>query len=372
MNKKIAVLPGDGIGPEIMIEALKVLRKIEELFGHKFEYDEGLIGGSAWDKYGEHFPKETIEIAEKSEAILFGSVGGPVDKQMEPKWKNCETNSILAIRKHFNFNVNLRPVKLYSALKDACVLRSDIVEKGIDMLCVRELSQDVYFGKHETSGEVGERHAFDEMAYDEKVIEAIAHVAFRAAQLRKKKVTSVDKANVLNCSKLWREVVMTVAKNYPDCLLEHVLVDNMSMQVIKRPGDFDVILMPNMFGDIISDEVSVFAGSLGMLPSASLNARGFGLAAHAARHAALALYEPSSGSAPDIAGKGIANPIGQILSAAMMLKFSFGMDKEHDAIIAAVEKTLAKGFRTGDIADGGKFVSTSEMGNKIVENLLII
>lgn len=357
MNKKIAVLAGDGIGPEIMAEALKVLKKTEEVFGHKFEIKEGAIGGSAWEKHGEHFPKETVEVAENSEAILFGSVGGPVDKQMEPKWKNCETNSILAIRKHFNFNVNLRPVKLYSALKDSCVLRADIVEKGIDMLCVRELSQDVYFGKHEVSGEMGMRHAFDEMSYDEKVIEAIAHAAFKAAQLRKKKVTSVDKANVLSCSKLWREVVTGVAKTYPDCILEHVLVDNMSMQVIRRPGDFDVVLMPNMFGDIISDEVSVFAGSLGMLPSASLNERGFGL------------YEPSSGSAPDIAGKGIANPIGQILSAAMMLKFSFGMNEEHDAILGAVEKTLAEGFRTADIADGGKTVSTSEMGTGIAENL---
>lgn len=357
MNKKIAVLAGDGIGPEIMVEALKVLGKIVEIFGHKFEFIEGLIGGSAWGKYGEHFPKETIEIAENSDAILFGSVGGPINDQMNPKWKNCETNSLLAIRKYFNFNVNLRPVKLYSALKNVCVLRSDIVEKGIDMLCVRELSQDVYFGKHETNGEVGSRHAFDEMCYDEKVIEAIAHAAFKAAMLRKKKVTSVDKANVLNCSKLWREVVSGVAKNYQDCVLEHVLVDNMSMQVIKRPADFDVILMPNMFGDIISDEVSVFAGSLGMLPSASLNAGGFGL------------YEPSSGSAPDIAGKGIANPIGQILSAAMMLKFSFGMGEAHDAIVMSVEKTLNEGFRTGDIADGGKAVSTAEIGARIVENL---
>lgn len=354
---RLAVLAGDGIGPEIMAEAIKVLRKIEELFEHKFEFSEGLIGGSAWEKYGEHFPKETIEIAEDSEAILFGSVGGPVDKQMEPKWKNCETNSILAIRKHFNFNVNLRPVKLYSALRDACVLRKDIVEKGVDMLCVRELSQDVYFGKHEISGEVGMRHAFDEMCYDEKVIENIAHAAFKAAMRRRKKVTSVDKANVLHCSKLWREVVTNVAKNYPECELEHVLVDNMSMQVIKRPGDFDVILMPNMFGDIISDEVSVFAGSLGMLPSASLNSANFGL------------YEPSSGSAPDIAGKGIANPIGQILSAAMMLKFSFGMGEAHDAIVDAVEKTLAEGFRTVDIADGGKSVGTKEMGDRIVQNI---
>ncbi len=354
---RLAILSGDGIGPEIMAEALKVLIKIEEIFGCKFVFIEGLIGGSAWEKYGDHFPKETLQIAEKSDAILFGSVGGPIDKQLEPKWKNCETNSILAIRKYFNFDVNLRPVKLYSALKNSCVLRADIVEKGVDMLCVRELSQDVYFGKHEMSGAVGERHAFDEMCYDEKVIEVIAHAAFKAAMVRRKKVTSVDKANVLNCSKLWREVVTNVAKNYPECILEHVLVDNMSMQVIKRPDDFDVLLMPNMFGDIISDEVSVFAGSLGMLPSASLNRKGFGL------------FEPSSGSAPDIAGKGIANPIGQILSAAMMMKFSFGMGEAHDAIVSAVEKTLAQGLRTGDIADGGKAVSTAEIGSRIAENV---
>jgi len=354
---KIAILAGDGIGPEIMHEAVKVIRKIEEVFGHKFELVEGLIGGAAYEKFGEHFPKETVEIAESVEAILFGSVGGPVDKQMEPKWRNCETNSILAIRKHFNFNVNLRPVKLYEALKNACVLRSEIVEKGIDMLCVRELSQDVYFGKHEISGEVGQRRAFDEMMYDENVIEAIAHEAFRAAMLRRKKVTSVDKANVLSCSKLWREVVINVSKEYPECVLEHVLVDNMSMQIIRRPYDFDVIVMPNMFGDIISDEASVFAGSLGMLPSASLNVSGFGF------------YEPSSGSAPDIAGKGIANPIGQILSVAMMFKYSFGMTAEHDAIIEAVEKTLKDGVFTGDIAGGGESVSTKEMGDSIVKNI---
>lgn len=353
---RLAVLSGDGIGPEIMAEAIKVLRKTEEIFGCRFELVEGLIGGSAWEKHGEHFPKETIGIAENSEAILFGAVGGPVAKQMEPKWKNCETNSILAIRKHFNFSVNLRPVKLYSALRDACVLRLDIVEKGIDILCVRELSQDVYFGKHEISGEAGARHAFDEMSYDEKVIEAIAHAAFKAAMGRRKKVTSVDKANVLSCSKLWREVVTKVAKNYPECEIEHILVDNMSMQVIRRPFDFDVVLMPNMFGDIISDEASVFAGSLGMLPSASLNAEGF------------ALYEPSSGSAPDIAGKGIANPIGQILSVALMLKYSFGMSDAHDLIIAAVEEALNGGYRTKDIfleKSNCRLCTTVEMGDLI-------
>lgn len=352
--KKIAVLAGDGIGPEIMEEATKVLTRVGEIYGHKFEFQEAQIGGAAWDKYGEHFPKETREACESCDAILFGSVGGPVDKQLDPKWKNCETNSILAVRKYFNFNVNLRPVKIYQELKDSCVLRADIVERGIDLLCVRELSQDIYFGEHKTVGDAGGRRATDIMMYDEAVIEKIAHAAFKAAMKRRKKVTSVDKANVLDCSKLWREVVSKIAKEYSDCEFENVLVDNMSMQVIRRPYDYDVILMPNMFGDIISDEVSVFSGSLGMLPSASLNSRGF------------ALFEPSGGSAPDIAGQGIANPIGQILSSAMMLKYSFGMHEEHDAIVKAVNLALREGYRTRDIAAvEHTFVSTDVMGDAI-------
>ncbi|MEK7672832.1 MAG: 3-isopropylmalate dehydrogenase [Patescibacteria group bacterium] len=357
MNKKIAVLAGDGIGPEIMEEALKVLTRIGEIFGHQFEFKDGFIGGAAWDEYESHFPQETVAICEGSDAILFGSVGGPVDKQHEPRWKNCEVNSILAIRNHFSFGINLRPVKIYPQLKDACVLRPEIIEKGVDILCVRELLQDVYFGDHGIEGEMGERVATDLMVYDEEVIERIAHVAFKAAMKRKMKVTSVDKANVLSCSKLWREVVWNVAKEYPKCKLENILVDNLSMQVIRRPYDFDVLLMPNMFGDIISDEVSVFS-SLGMLPSASLNEEGFGL------------YEPSSGSAPDIAGKGIANPIGQILSAAMMLKYSFGMNDEHDAIVLAVDKALDDGYRTADITlPEHTFVSTDVLGDAICKNI---
>lgn len=345
---KIAVLSGDGIGPEIMEEALKVLHAIEEKFGHRFEFEEALIGGSAWDKYKEHFPGETKSICREADAILFGSVGGAADVQHQEKWKGCEVNSILALRKEFNFNANLRPIKLYEGLRS--VLREDIVSKGVDILCVRELSSGIYFGEHKTNNGV----ATDIMKYSEDEVRAIAEVAFEAAMKRKKKVVSVDKANVLDCSKLWRKVVDDVAKKYPKCEVEHVLVDNMAMQLLRRPHDFDVLLMPNLFGDIISDEASVLSGSLGMLPSASLNKEGFGL------------YEPSGGSAPDIAGMKIANPIGQILSAAMMLKFSFNMHKEHDVIVKAVEKVITDGYRTKDIAEiEHTFVSTDIMGDAI-------
>lgn len=357
MKSKIAVLAGDGIGPEIMDEAIKVLNCVAEIFSHDFHFENGLIGGAAYDEFGVHFPEETANVCGKSDAILFGAVGGAVDKQMEGKWRNCETNSILALRKRFDFNVNLRPVKVYRELMDRCVLRPEIVADGVDILCVRELSQDVYFGKHETVGVVGERRAMDEMVYSEKVVEKIARRAFEIAMLRRKRVVSVDKANVLDCSKLWREVVNNVARDFPECELGHILVDNMAMQILKRPCSFDVILMPNMFGDIISDEASVLAGSLGLLPSASLNGEGFGL------------YEPSSGSAPDIAGMGIANPIGMILSAAMMLLHSFGLQREHDSVLLAVEKVLVDGYRTKDIAGEGSFVSTSIMGDLITNNI---
>lgn len=358
MKKRIAVLSGDGVGPEIMAEAIKVLKRIEAKFGHKFEFSEALIGGAAWDKTKNHFPDETKKICENSDAILFGSVGGPVTSQKDGKWLNCEVNSILGIRKHFNFNINLRPTKAYKQLKNSSFLRADIIEKGIDILCVRELSQDIYFGEHKTEEKNGMKVATDVMTYDEKCIEAVAEVAFKAALKRKKKVHSVDKANVLDCSKLWREVVEKVSKKYPDCELNHILVDNCAIQIISRPYDFDVLLMPNMFGDILSDETSVFAGSLGMLPSASLNPKGFGL------------YEPSAGSAPDIAGKWIANPIGQILSAAMMLKYSFNLNEEHDEIARAIEKSLEQGVMTADIAqEGTNPISTSQMGDAIVNNI---
>jgi len=356
MKKKIAILSGDGIGPEVMNEAIKVLDGITDIYGYEFEYVEALVGGAAYDKYKNHLPDETIKICEDSDAILFASVGGPVDKQLEKKWENCEKNSLLGIRKYFNLNVNLRPCKVYKELEDFCPLKIEIVRKGIDILTVRELTGGIYFGEHKTEGGNGERLASDVMEYKEEMIERIAQLAFQFAMKRNKKLSSVDKANVLDCSKLWRSVVDRVAKEYPECEYEHILIDNCAMQLIKRPYDFDVLLAPNMFGDIISDEISVFAGSLGMLPSASLNAEGFGM------------YEPAGGSAQDIAGKGIANPIAQILSAAMMLKYSFDMNEEHDVIVNAVEQVLSEGIRTWDITDSGG-VSTSEMGDAIVDAL---
>jgi len=351
---KIAILKGDGIGPEIINEALKVLDRISEISGHKFDYTEGLIGGSAWDSYSTHFPKETEDICKNSDAILFGSVGGPINDQTSPKWNNCEKNCLLALRKRFNFGINIRPSKIYPSLSKFCPLKNEIIENGIDIFCVRELVGDIYFGEHSTEETKGIKHAKDVMEYDEKTIETVSNFAFKAAQKRRKKVTSVDKANVLDCSKLWRDTVSKVAKNYPDVTLEHMLVDNCAMQLIKRPNTFDVLLTPNMFGDILSDEISVFPGSLGMLGSASINSEGFGM------------YEPSGGSAPDIAGQNIANPIGQILSAAMMLNYSFNMKREHDLIQNGVELALKNGYRTKDIAaKNEKYVSTQEMGDAI-------
>lgn len=362
MKKTIAVLSGDGIGPEVMSEAIKVLLRIAEGFGHKFILQNAVIGGAAWEIHGVHFPEETKKICERSDAILFGSVGGPIQEQGNAKWKDCEHNSILKLRQYFCFQTNLRPSKVYPALADSCVLRPQIIGNGVDILCVRELSGDIYFGEHRIEVIDDVKNAIDVMTYDEKTIADIAHAAFQAARHRRKKVTSVDKANVLACSRLWREVVTEISKEYSDCQLEHLLVDNCAMQLIRCPTAFDVLLMPNMFGDILSDEVSVLAGSLGMLPSASLNKHGFGL------------YEPSSGSAPDIAGKSIANPIGQILSAAMMLEYSFQMIEESAAIHQAVEKSLQQGFRTIDIStpkDRLRPISTIEMGNIIINNLKI-
>jgi len=351
---KIAVLKGDGIGPEIMDEALKILDKISQISGQEFEFTESLIGGSAWDKYGTHYPKETEEICKNSEAILFGSVGGPINDQTNPKWNNCEKNCLLALRKRFNFGINIRPSKVYQQLSNFCPLKDEIIKNGVDIFCVRELVGDIYFGEHKTEEKNGLKYATDVMEYDEKTIETVANFAFKAAQKRNKKVTSVDKANVLDCSKLWRETVTKIAKNYPDVTCEHMLVDNCAMQLIKRPDTFDVLLTPNMFGDILSDEISVFPGSLGMSGSASINNEGFGM------------YEPSGGSAPDISGKNIANPIGQILSAAMMLDYSFNMKREHDLIQNGVELALKNGYRTKDIsAQNEKFVSTQEMGDAI-------
>ncbi len=359
MTKKIAVLSGDGIGPEVMAEAIKVLRAVEKKFNAKFEFKETLVGGAAWDKYKEHLPKETLEICKNSDAILFGSVGGPVDEQDKPKWQGVEKTALLGLRKEFGLYANLRPAKLYPALAFASSLREDIAKKGFDVLTVRELTGGIYFGQpkgREGSGD--DERAFDTMVYSRREIKRIAHVAFKAAQKRRKKVTSIDKANVLTTMVLWREVVEEVAKEYPDVEYEPMYVDNAAMQLTKNPSQFDVMLCGNMFGDIISDESAAITGSLGMLPSASLAEGTFGM------------YEPSGGSAPDIAGKGIANPIAQILSAAMMLKYSFDMKEAAEAVEKAVEKVLEEGYRTGDIMqEGMKQVNTEEIGNLIVENI---
>lgn len=337
MNKTIAVLPGDGIGPEVMAQALRVLEHIERKFSHKFEIKLGLVGGAAYEEHGEHFPEVTKNLCAKSDAILFGSVGGPISQMNLPKWKNCEARSIIAIRKTFSFNANFRPVKVFPELLDICPLKREVIERGVDMLFIRELNGDIYFGEHKTCIKDGKRFAMDVAEYTEDQIASVARVAFEAARKRRNKVTSVDKANVLDVSKLWREVVHEVQKDYSDVQLEDMLVDNCAMQIIRDPSQFDVILTGNMFGDILSDAGAVLPGSLGLLASASLNAEGFGL------------YEPPGGSAPDIAGKGIANPIAQILSVAMMLRFAFNLSQEANLIERAVEKAIGSGIRTVDI-----------------------
>lgn len=359
MKKIIAVLPGDGIGPEIMRQALKVLGRIEDKYRLRFIYEHALAGGAAWEKYGEHLPQETLDICRRSDAILFGSVGGPVSEQQHPKWAHAEVNSLLGLRKAFHLYANLRPAKLYPALASASPLREDIAKKGFDILVVRELTGGIYFG--EPKGRLGEfknESAFDTMIYSRAEIRRIAHIAFQAARTRRKKVTSIDKANVLTTMVFWREVVEEVAKEYPDVACEPMYVDNAAQQLTLCPSQFDVMLCGNMFGDILSDEAAAITGSLGMLPSASLAKNGFGM------------YEPGGGSAPDIAGKGIANPIAQIMSAAMMLKYSFGMNDTYETVAKAVETVLNEGYRTADIRQTGcKTVGTEEMGSLISDRI---
>jgi 3-isopropylmalate dehydrogenase len=358
---KIAVLAGDGIGPEVVAEAIKVLNKISNKYSVNFDIKEALVGGAAYDEFKEHLPKETLELCKNSDAILFGSVGGPVNEQHLEKWKGVEKNALLGLRKEFGLYANLRPAKLYPQLANASSLRKDIAEKGFDILTVRELTGGIYFGQPKgREGELGsdDEKAFDTMVYSRKEIKRIAKVAFEAAMIRNKKIHSVDKANVLTTMVFWREVVEEVAKDYPEVHYEPIYIDNAAMQLTRNPSQFDVLLCGNMFGDIISDESAAITGSLGMLPSASLAEGTFGM------------YEPSGGSAPDIAGKGIANPIAQILSAAMMLKYSFNMIEAAEAIEAAVEKVLEEGYRTGDIMqEGMKLVNTKEIGDLISERI---
>ena len=359
LNKTIAVLAGDGIGPEVMHQAVRVLEKLNqsEKLGLTLAYAD--VGGAAIDKYGEALPRKTLEICQTSCAILFGSVGGPKWECLPPE-KQPERAALLPLRKHFQLYANLRPAKLYPELAHASPLRTDLAAKGFDILVVRELTGGIYFGQPKGiyTCENGEKKAVDTLVYHEHEIERISHVAFRAARARRKKLTLVDKANVLESSQLWRSIVRTLSTQYTDIMVDFLYVDNAAMQVIRRPWEFDVLLCENLFGDILSDELAAITGSIGMLPSASIADGSFGL------------YEPAGGSAPDIAGKDIANPIAQILSAAMLLRHSLGLEEQAAKIELAVDAVLKVGLRTADIwQEGTQLVTCSQMGSAIVDAL---
>ena len=360
LKYRIGLIPGDGIGPEVVAEAKKVLDRIAEIYGHVFDYTELLLGGACIDKTGLPITDETIEGAKSCDAVLMGSIGG--DAKTSP-WYRLEPSKrpeagLLGIRKALGLFANLRPAVLYKELSAACPLKEELTGGGFDIMMMRELTGGLYFGERHTTVENGLRTAVDTLTYNEEEIRRIAIKAFEIAGKRRKKVCSVDKANVLDSSRLWRAVVEEVAKDYPGIELSHMLVDNCAMQLVRDPRQFDVILTENMFGDILSDEASMVTGSIGMLASASLNDTSFGL------------YEPSGGSAPDIAGKDIANPIATILSASMLLRFSLDLQKEADAVETAVEKVLEDGYRTGDImSEGCKKAGCREMGDLIVKRL---
>jgi 3-isopropylmalate dehydrogenase len=350
MNANLTLLPGDGIGPEVIAQSVEVLEKVGSRFGHTFTFQEALIGGIAIDQTGNPLPDETLRLAEQSDALLMGAVGLPKYDAAPVR----PEQGLLKIRKHFGLFANLRPVKAYPALAAFAPLKAELLN-GVDMLFVRELTGGMYFGERQEQGD-GDT-AYDTELYTVPEVERVAHVAFRAAQLRRNKVTSVDKANVLAAMRLWRRTVTRVHEDYSDVALEHALVDSCAMHLLTRPASFDVLLASNMFADILSDEASVLAGSLGMLPSASLGEGRFGL------------YEPVHGSAPDIAGQGKANPIGTILSAAMLLRYSLALEAEAQAVEAAVESALAEGARTADIAGGGTWLSTSEFTQTVLAKL---
>ena len=360
MNLNITCIPGDGIGPEIIAEAKKVLNAVAGQYGHTIHYTDILMGGASIDVHGVPLTDDAIAAAKSADAVLMGSIGG--DTTTSP-WYKLPPNlrpeaGLLAIRKALNLFANLRPAILYNELKGACPLKEEISKVGFDMMIMRELTGGLYFGERRTTEENGVRKAVDTLVYDENEIRRIAVKGFDIAMKRRKKVTSVDKANVLDSSRLWRSVVEEVAKDYPEVTLEHMLVDNCAMQLVKDPAQFDVILTENMFGDILSDEASMVTGSIGMLASASLNDTKFGL------------YEPSHGSAPDIAGKDIANPIATVLSAAMMLRYSFDLDREADAVENAVKQVLKDGYRTGDImSEGSTLTGCKQMGDLLVERI---
>lgn len=355
MRLKIAILPGDGIGPEVVKQAIKIINVLSKKFHHQVEIKEGIVGGTAIDKFGDPLPEETWKICEESDAILLGAVGGP-------KWDNLPGDkrpekALLKLRSGFNLFANIRPISIFSELIFSSPIKEDYL-KGVDFVIVRELTGGLYFGKpKETRIENGEEIAVDTMIYRASEIRRIAHVAFKMAQKRKKKVTSVDKANILECSRLWRKIVEEVAKEYPDVALEHMYVDNCAMQIVRNPKQFDVILTENTFGDILSDEAAVITGSIGMLPSASLGETKKGL------------YEPIHGSAPDIAGQNIANPIATILSVALMFRYSFDLEEEAKLIEDSVRKVLSLGYFTKDLYANNpyakKTVTTEEMGDLI-------
>ena len=360
MNYKVAVIPGDGIGPEIVTEAKKVLDKTGEKYGHTFEYQELLMGGCSIDAYGEPLTDETLEKARAADSVLLGAVGGDVGKSgwyKLPPDKRPEAG-LLKIRKGLGLFANIRPAVLFDELSGACPLKEEITGGGFDFVVMRELTGGLYFGERKTIEEDGVLKAIDTLTYDENEIRRIARWAFDVAMKRNKKVCSVDKTNVLDSSRLWRKVVKEVSEEYPEVELSDMLVDNCAMQLVRDPKQFDVILTENMFGDILSDEASMVTGSIGMLSSASLGATKLGL------------YEPSHGSAPDIAGQDKANPLATILSAAMMLRYSFDLEKEADAIEAAVKQVLKEGYRTIDIMDEGKtLVGTKQMGDLVAGHI---
>ena len=360
MKISIAVLPGDGFGPEVITESIKVLEAIGNRFGHDFQIKSGRVGGNAIDDYGTPLPQETIDTCSDSDAILFGAVGGP--KWDDPNVDVRPEDGILAIRKSLGLFANLRPVKVYPSLINASPLKPEIL-KGVDMMVLRELTGGLYFGKPKKRWNTSRgRRGIDTLKYTEAEIVRILKVGFELAMERRKKLTSVDKQNVLESSRLWREIAVEVGRGYPEVELDHILVDNAAMQLIRNPSDFDVIVSENTFGDILSDEASVLSGSMGMLPSASLSS----LPGNSGTSSKVSLYEPIHGSAPDIAGKGIANPIGSILSTAMMLRLSFGMHEEADSIEKSIDAALSEGYRTADISsDGGIQVNTTVMGDVI-------
>ncbi len=350
-NYHIAVLPGDGIGPEVMAQAMKVLDAVRKRFDMRITTSEYDVGGAAIDRQGMPLPAATVEGCEQADAILFGSVGGPKWEHLPPA-EQPERGALLPLRKHFKLFSNLRPARLYQGLEEFCPLRADIAANGFDILCVRELTGGIYFGQpkgREGSGMY--EKAYDTEVYHRFEIERIARIAFESARKRGKKVTSIDKANVLQTSVLWREIVSEIGKEYPDVELAHMYIDNATMQLVKNPAQFDVLLCSNLFGDILSDECAMITGSMGMLPSASLNEQGFGL------------YEPAGGSAPDIAGKNIANPIAQILSLSLLLRYSLDAEEAAQAIERAINKALEEGIRTSDLAREGNATSTEEMGD---------